>query len=127
MKQRMLIGPKSPLCSLSSTVSPLPALRPVLSPESLMVRPVSGSPSLEGLGMAILKSGDVKWHDVNLEVCVVSTGVRLYHTVNNIPGWGNLVYGGRSSPLHPIRSLLKVTCDLPDPTSHENMATVSLS
>ncbi|XP_067112568.1 tRNA wybutosine-synthesizing protein 4 [Osmerus mordax] len=131
--------------------SPLPSLRPVLSPVSLMVRPVSGLLSLEGLGMAstplrpdmvlltggsnrggrgaaarVLVTGQAAWRCASV-ASSTDWGVRLYHTVNNIPGWGNVVYGGRSSPLHPIRSLLKVTCDLADPTSHENMAAVSLS
>lgn len=39
-------------------------------------------------------------------------GVRLYHTVTPIPGVGAVVFGGRSSPLNPVRSLFKMTFSL---------------
>uniref|UniRef100_A0A671YD90 tRNA wybutosine-synthesizing protein 4 n=1 Tax=Sparus aurata TaxID=8175 RepID=A0A671YD90_SPAAU len=41
-------------------------------------------------------------------------GVRLYHTVTSLPGGGLVVYGGRSSPLNPIRGLFKITLDSGD-------------
>lgn len=38
-------------------------------------------------------------------------GVRLYHTATALPGGGVVVFGGRSSPLNPIRGLMRVTQD----------------
>ncbi|KAG8000978.1 tRNA wybutosine-synthesizing protein 4 [Nibea albiflora] len=38
-------------------------------------------------------------------------GVRLYHTLTSLPSGGVVVYGGRSSPLNPIRSLFRVTLE----------------
>lgn len=135
-------------------VSLLPPLEPMLSPVALVVRPVSGSVCMEGLGMAstplgpglvllcggssrggrgadarVLITGLAAWRNATV-TSSTDWGVRLYHTVNNVPGWGIVVYGGRSSPLHPIRSLLKVNydpCDLPDSASPEDMAPVELS
>lgn len=47
-------------------------------------------------------------------------GVRMYHSLTAVPGWGAVVFGGRTSPLHPIGSVLRVTYDLsslPDPSA----------
>lgn len=38
-------------------------------------------------------------------------GIRLYHTATSLPGGGVLVYGGRTSPLNPVRSLYRVTLE----------------
>ena len=57
-------------------------------------------------------------------------GVRLYHTVTSLPGGDSILYGGRSSPLNPIRSLLKVTvelCDPPESVGSEDQGIVKLS
>lgn len=47
-----------------------------------------------------------------------SPGVRLYHTVTSCPSGGAVVFGGRSSPLKPIRSVFKVNLDLCDLTEN---------
>lgn len=36
-------------------------------------------------------------------------GVRLYHTATSLSGGGAVVYGGRSSPLNPVKGLFKAT------------------
>ncbi|KAI4888426.1 hypothetical protein NFI96_000910 [Prochilodus magdalenae] len=41
-------------------------------------------------------------------------GVRLYHALTSVPGWGAVVTGGRTSPLNPMDSVLKVTYRLND-------------
>ena len=48
-------------------------------------------------------------------LCCLLPGVRLYHTATFVPGGHIVVYGGRSSPLNPIRGLVKVTLDLGGP------------
>lgn len=48
---------------------------------------------------------------VNSWLCCFLPGVRLYHTVTSLPRGGVVVYGGRSSPLNPIRSLFRVTLE----------------
>ncbi|CAK6967691.1 tRNA wybutosine-synthesizing protein 4 isoform X2 [Scomber scombrus] len=56
-------------------------------------------------------------------------GVRLYHTATPVPGGGTVVYGGRSSPLNPVRGLFKVTlhpCDPPGSVNSEDRDTVKL-
>ncbi|CDQ76681.1 unnamed protein product [Oncorhynchus mykiss] len=101
-------------------------------PPPLAVRPVVGEMCVEGLGMPlgpglVLLSGGSGWggrEDTTARVlirakggwrcaCVKSSndwGVILYHTVTSVPGRG-AVFGGRSSPLNPIRTLLRVTYD----------------
>uniref|UniRef100_A0A665VXN7 tRNA wybutosine-synthesizing protein 4 n=1 Tax=Echeneis naucrates TaxID=173247 RepID=A0A665VXN7_ECHNA len=51
--------------------------------------------------------------------CFAPPGVRLYHTVTSCPGGGFVVYGGRSSPLNPIRDLFRVTLDPCGPAPDE--------
>ncbi|KAJ8396314.1 hypothetical protein AAFF_G00018910 [Aldrovandia affinis] len=123
-------------------VSPVPCMSPALSPQSICVLPLAADPEgpcVEGLGMAsavlgpgvillsggsgrggrggaarVLIRGQAGWRCV----CVESQcGVRMYHTLTAVPGWGVVVFGGRSSPLNPIRSVLRMTYDpasLPD-------------
>lgn len=47
-------------------------------------------------------------------------GVRLYHSMTSVPGWGTVILGGRTSPLNPIDDILKVTY-LTDQFSPQNM------
>uniref|UniRef100_A0A1A8IU58 tRNA wybutosine-synthesizing protein 4 n=1 Tax=Nothobranchius kuhntae TaxID=321403 RepID=A0A1A8IU58_NOTKU len=100
------------------------------SPTVLPVRPIPVS--LEGLGMAstrlgpeqvMLTGGSSKggrlaetrallrgqegWRAVVEPF--VDLGVRLHHTVTCVPGGGVVIYGGRSSPLNPIRDIFRVT------------------
>ncbi|KAG9348695.1 hypothetical protein JZ751_029012 [Albula glossodonta] len=124
------------------SVSPVPCMSPTLSPQKHPVLPITGGPEgphVEGLGMAsavlgpgvilltggsgrggrggadmVLIRGQAGWRCVCLES---RTGVRMYHTLTAVPGWGCIVYGGRSSPLNPIGSVVRVTFDptsLPD-------------
>lgn len=37
--------------------------------------------------------------------------MRLYHTVTSLPGGGIVVFGGRSSPLNPVSSLVRLTME----------------
>lgn len=36
-------------------------------------------------------------------------GIRIYHSMTSVPGWGAVILGGRTSPLNPIDDILKVT------------------
>ncbi|XP_029980829.1 tRNA wybutosine-synthesizing protein 4 [Sphaeramia orbicularis] len=114
-------------------VSPLPSISPSLGPVALSVRTIPLS--MEGLGMAstlmspdhvLLTGGSSKGgrgaltsvlhrsHNGWKSVCVEPSGdlgVRLYHTGTSLPGGGVMVFGGRSSPLNPVKSLFKVTLD----------------
>uniref|UniRef100_A0A8C9ZDR5 tRNA wybutosine-synthesizing protein 4 n=1 Tax=Sander lucioperca TaxID=283035 RepID=A0A8C9ZDR5_SANLU len=56
---------------------------------------------------------EVSSSSVNSWVAVLP-GVRLHHTATSLPGGGVVVYGGRSSPLNPIRGLFRVTLDTRD-------------
>ncbi|TKS67878.1 tRNA wybutosine-synthesizing protein 4 [Collichthys lucidus] len=114
-------------------VSPVPSICPSWSHTALNVQTVPVC--IEGLGMAtalvrpghvlltggcsrggrgemtrILLRGQEGWRSVSVEPSV-DLGVRLYHTVTSLPRGGVVVYGGRSSPLNPIRSLFIVTLE----------------
>ncbi|KAJ8255237.1 hypothetical protein GJAV_G00202630 [Gymnothorax javanicus] len=122
--------------------SPLACLSPVLNRHTVCAVPLPGEgPCLEGLGMGsavlgpgamllsggsgkggrggqarLLIKGQESWRCVCMEP---QTGARTYHTLTAVPNWGVVVFGGRTSPLHPIRSVLRMTCDLsslPDPS-----------
>ncbi|XP_059199036.1 tRNA wybutosine-synthesizing protein 4 [Centropristis striata] len=133
-------------------VSPVPLVGPSWSPAALSVQTVPAC--LEGLGMAstpvspgqvlltggcskggrgaesrILIRGQEGWRSVSVET-PTELGVRLYHTASSLPGGGVLVYGGRSSPLNPIRSLYRVTLGSggpPGPLDSEEGDTEKLS
>ncbi|XP_030283503.1 tRNA wybutosine-synthesizing protein 4 [Sparus aurata] len=132
-------------------VSPLPSICPSWSLIALSVQIIPVR--MEGLGMAtsLLSPGQVLltggssrggrgavprillrnqegWRSVNVEPSV-DLGVRLYHTVTSLPGGGLVVYGGRSSPLNPIRGLFKITLDSGGPSGprdSEDQDTVKL-
>ncbi|KAL0963953.1 hypothetical protein UPYG_G00315730 [Umbra pygmaea] len=136
------------------TVSPIPVLKPAWSSLSLVVKPMVGELCVEGLGMAsstlapglvllcggsdragrgatarVLLRGKEGWRCAHVE-SPTTWGVRLYHTVTSVPGWGAVVFGGRSSPLSPIRTLLRVThdpCGLSDLAVNDNQGLVRLS
>ncbi|KAM3861873.1 LOW QUALITY PROTEIN: tRNA wybutosine-synthesizing protein 4 [Diretmus argenteus] len=116
-------------------VSPILPISLSRSPVTLSVRTIPGEVCVEGLGMAsscvgpgqvlltggssrggrstaaiVLLQGQAGWRCAHVEPSV-EWGVRLHHTVTSLPGGGAVVYGGRSSPLNPIRSLLRVTID----------------
>ncbi|XP_054470733.1 tRNA wybutosine-synthesizing protein 4 [Anoplopoma fimbria] len=120
-----------------SPVSPAASICPSWSSTSLSVRTIPVP--MEGLGMAstsvspgkvlltggssrggrgpvtrILLRGQDGWRSVSVEP-PVDLGVRLYHTATSLPGGGIVVYGGRSSPLNPIRGLFRVTLETRDP------------
>ncbi|GLD69912.1 tRNA wybutosine-synthesizing protein 4 isoform X2 [Lates japonicus] len=133
------------------SVSPLPSKSPSWSPVALSV--ITIPVCVEGLGMAstlvspgqvlltggssrggrgavarVLLRGQEGWRSVIVEPSV-DLGVRLYHTVTSCPGGGAVVYGGRSSPLNPIRGLFKVTlgpCGPPGPLDSEDRGAVKL-
>ncbi|XP_064185695.1 tRNA wybutosine-synthesizing protein 4 [Anguilla rostrata] len=144
----ILTASKGSLTS-QALVSPLsessvPCMLPALDQRTLRATPMQDGPEgpgLEGLGMAsavlgpgaillsggsgrggrgggatLLVRGPAGWSCVCMEP---QTGVRMYHTVTDVPGWGVLVFGGRTSPLNPIGSILRMTYDLsslPDPS-----------
>ncbi|XP_045909416.1 tRNA wybutosine-synthesizing protein 4 [Micropterus dolomieu] len=118
---------------LHAPVYPVSSVCPSWSATALSLRTVPVS--MEGLGMAsaLVRPGQVLltggssrggrravtrillrdqegWRFVCVEPSV-DLGVRLYHTVTSLPGGGIVVYGGRSSPLNPIRGLLRVNLD----------------
>ncbi|XP_031152334.1 tRNA wybutosine-synthesizing protein 4 isoform X2 [Sander lucioperca] len=131
--------------------APVPTICPSWSPTALSVRTVPVS--MEGLGMAstsvspgqvLLTGGSSRggrgpatrtllwgqkgWRSVSVEPSV-DLGVRLHHTATSLPGGGVVVYGGRSSPLNPIRGLFRVTLDTrgpPVPLDSEDRDTVKL-
>ncbi|XP_068184667.1 tRNA wybutosine-synthesizing protein 4 isoform X2 [Antennarius striatus] len=119
-----------------------------LSPPALSVQAIAIC--VEGLGMAtslvrprqvLLTGGSSKggrgaatrmllrcqegWTCVTVELSR-DLDVRLYHTATSLPGRGVVVYGGRSSPLKPVQSLLRVSLDPSDPPSSENTDSVKL-
>ncbi|XP_030643412.1 tRNA wybutosine-synthesizing protein 4 [Chanos chanos] len=127
--QSLIVPPKD---------SPIPLLRPQWKALPLSVRPMSASVSVEGLGMAsctlspgfillsggsgrggrdtaarVLIRGPADWSCARVE-SEMDWGVRLYHTMTVVPGWGVIVLGGRSSPLNPVGSILRVTYSLSD-------------
>lgn len=114
-------------------VSPVPSSCLSCSPTGLSVQTVPVC--MEGLGISssLLSPGGVlltggscrggrgaatrmllrdqeRWRPITVEPSV-DLGVRLYHTVTSLPGGGILVYGGRSSPLNPIKGLFRVTLE----------------
>ncbi|XP_069033486.1 tRNA wybutosine-synthesizing protein 4 isoform X2 [Embiotoca jacksoni] len=77
---------------------------------------------------SVLIRGQEGWRSISVEP-VEDLGVRLYHTVTCLPGRGAVVYGGRSSPLNPIRGLFKVTfdpCGPPCPPESEGQDSVKV-
>ncbi|KAM9850756.1 tRNA wybutosine-synthesizing protein 4 [Aulostomus maculatus] len=132
-------------------VSSGPTRSPSCSPRGLIVRTIPVC--VEGLGMAsaLLNTGEVLlaggssrggrgpltkvlrrglegWRSISVEP-LVQLGVRLYHTVTSIPGGGIVIYGGRSSPLNPIKSLFKVIphpCGSPGPLDSSDQEAVKL-
>ncbi|KAJ8283018.1 hypothetical protein COCON_G00055370 [Conger conger] len=75
-----------------------------------------------GDGARLLIRGPRGWRCVCMGP---QTGVRMYHTLTAIPDWGVVVFGGRTSPLHPIGSVLRMTYDLsslPDPSGPDGPA-----
>ncbi|CAB1347016.1 unnamed protein product [Coregonus sp. 'balchen'] len=112
---------------LPPIVSPIPPPRSALSPLSLVVTPMPGELCVEGLGMASTLLGPGL---VLLSGGSGRGGVQLYDSVTSVPRWGAVVFGGSSSPLHPIRTLFRVSydpCDLPDPVAPDNQASVRTS
>ncbi|KAJ8012659.1 hypothetical protein DPEC_G00045190 [Dallia pectoralis] len=136
------------------TGSTIPVMRLSLNSRSLVVRPMVGSLCVEGLGMAstslapgmvllcggsdrggrgavarVLSRNKEDWRCAPVDSSI-DWGVRLHHTVTSVPGWGAVVFGGRSSPRNPIGTLLRVTgaeCDRPDPVIPGDQALVRLS
>ncbi|KAM9347649.1 tRNA wybutosine-synthesizing protein 4 [Symphorus nematophorus] len=131
-------------------VSPFPSIGPSWSPTALNMQTIPVC--MEGLGMAtslvspgqvlltggssrggrgavtrILLRGQEGWRSISVGPSV-DLGVRLYHTTTSLPGGGIVVYGGRSSPLNPIRGLVKITLDPgspPGPPDSEGRDTVN--
>ncbi|KAM8855836.1 tRNA wybutosine-synthesizing protein 4 [Spinachia spinachia] len=134
----ILTASRGPLMA-QALLTPAPAagVRPSWSPTALSVRTVPVG--AEGLGMAstwlspgrvLLTGGSARggrgpatrmllrdeegWRSVSVEP-TGDLGVRLYHTATSLPGGGVVVFGGRSSPLNPIRGLVRVTPDALSP------------
>ncbi|XP_066544542.1 tRNA wybutosine-synthesizing protein 4 [Amia ocellicauda] len=122
-------------------VSVLAWLSPRFGPEPLAVRPLALLPGGDlaegrGLGVALLAPhvllltggggrggrggqggaarvlirGQAGWRCARVEPDA-DWGVRVFHTVTAVPGWGCVVLGGRSSPLSPVTRVLRVTYD----------------
>ncbi|KAK0147052.1 tRNA wybutosine-synthesizing protein 4 [Merluccius polli] len=114
------------------------------APVALSVRTTPGEACVEGLGMAAISLGPgwvlltggagkgsramapkclVRGQTGWRTACVLSStdwGIRRYHTLTAHPLGGAVVYGGRSSPLNPIGSLLRVTFDPCDRVEEED-------
>ncbi|XP_042282213.1 tRNA wybutosine-synthesizing protein 4 [Thunnus maccoyii] len=131
--------------------SPVSSISPSWSPIALTVRTIPVC--MKGLGMAstLVNTGQVLltggssrvgrgavarvflrglegWRSISVE-SPVDLGVRLYHTATSVPGGGTVVYGGRSSPLNPVRGLFKVTlhpCGPPGSLDSEDQGAVKL-
>ncbi|CAI5670702.1 tRNA wybutosine-synthesizing protein 4 isoform X1 [Oreochromis niloticus] len=109
------VGPSWSTTALS--VRTTPVCVEGLGMASVSVRPgwvlLTGGSSRGGRGAAIrlLLREQEGWRSVSVEPSA-DIDVRLYHTVTPIPGGGAVVYGGRSSPLNPVRSLFKMTFSL---------------
>ncbi|XP_072542727.1 tRNA wybutosine-synthesizing protein 4 [Salminus brasiliensis] len=128
----------SPALLVPPKESPVPLIVPKLEGFSLAARPLAGAPCVEAVGMAssvlepglLLLSGGfgrggrdtaamalirehTDWTRATVEL-QGDKGVRLYHTLTSVPGWGAVVTGGRTSPLNPIDRVLKLTCRLSD-------------
>ncbi|XP_047457740.1 tRNA wybutosine-synthesizing protein 4 isoform X2 [Mugil cephalus] len=122
------------------THPPVPSMIPHWSSTALIVRSIPLS--MEGLGMAstwirtgqvlltggssrggrgavtrVLLRGREGWRSISMPSA--DLGVRLYHTITSLPGGGALVFGGRSSPLSPNMSIVRVTCASPSPEKSE--------
>ncbi|KAG7231789.1 hypothetical protein INR49_009995 [Caranx melampygus] len=114
-------------------VSPVTCSSPAWSPAALSVKTIPAH--VEGLGMAscsvgpgqvlltggssrggrgalsrLLLRGQDDWRCVSVEPSA-DLGVRLYHTITPRPDGGLVLFGGRTSPLSPVRSLFRVTFD----------------
>ncbi|XP_070771347.1 tRNA wybutosine-synthesizing protein 4 [Enoplosus armatus] len=134
-------APASPVPSICSSwssttlsVRTIPVCVEGLGMASTLVSPgqvlLTGGSGKGGRGAAtrILLRGQEGWRSVSVEPSV-DLGVRLYHTVTSRPGGGIVVYGGRSSPLNPIRGLFRVNLDPggpPGPLDSEGRDTVKL-
>lgn len=131
-----------------AAASPLPSVCPSRSPAALSVQIVPVC--MEGLGMAstsvsagqvLLTGGSSRggrgsmmrillrdqegWRSVIVEPSV-DLGVRLYHSVTALPGGDFVVYGGRSSPLSPVKSTFRVTPGPVGPVASEERDTATL-
>ncbi|XP_028250219.1 tRNA wybutosine-synthesizing protein 4 [Parambassis ranga] len=80
----------------------------LLRPEQVLL---TGGSSRGGRGLLsrLLLRGQEGWRAISVDMSA-DLGARLYHTATGLPGGGVVVYGGRSSPLNPIKSLFKMTC-----------------
>ncbi|XP_015821263.1 tRNA wybutosine-synthesizing protein 4 isoform X2 [Nothobranchius furzeri] len=119
MEQALLPAPpvsSAPVISWSPTVLPV---RPIpvsleglgmastrLGPEQVMLTGGSSKGGRLAETRALLR-GQEGWRAVVEPF--VDLGVRLHHTVTCVPGGGVVIYGGRSSPLNPIRDIFRVT------------------
>lgn len=118
---------------LSIPASSLTIMSPSIGRKALSVRTIPVC--TEGLGMAsssvspnqvLLTGGSTKggreaqigmllknkesWKSVKVETSG-NFGVRLYHTVSALPRGGAIVFGGRTSPLNPVKNVCKLTFD----------------
>ncbi|XP_017558529.1 tRNA wybutosine-synthesizing protein 4 isoform X1 [Pygocentrus nattereri] len=138
----ILTASKGSLTSPALLNPPYESLIPLMAPElesfSMAVRPLEGAPCVEMVGMAssvlepgllllsggfgrggrrtaatALIRGKTGWTCATVELDG-DKGVRLYHALTPVPGWGAVITGGRTSPLNPIDSVLKVTYSLND-------------
>ncbi|XP_066542635.1 tRNA wybutosine-synthesizing protein 4 [Hoplias malabaricus] len=131
----------SPALLIPPEDSLVPQMFPDLEPFSLKAHPLPGAVCVEGLGMAsssglqpglLLLSGGSRRQGRDSAATVLiregadwtslpvkldsDKGVRLYHCLTSVPEWGAVVTGGRTSPLNPMDSVLKVTHSLSDQT-----------
>ncbi|XP_017325084.1 tRNA wybutosine-synthesizing protein 4 isoform X1 [Ictalurus punctatus] len=124
--------------------TPIPSLKPDLKGLPMAVRLMAGAPCVEAMGMAssllepgvVLLTGGCGRRGRNTAATLLirehtawrcataepegEKGVRLYHSMTSVPGWGAVIIGGRTSPLNPIDDILRVTY-LTDEFNSKNM------
>ncbi|XP_057707902.1 tRNA wybutosine-synthesizing protein 4 [Corythoichthys intestinalis] len=73
-----------------------------------------------GAPSRVLLKGSEGWRSAHVESSA-HLSVRLYHTATSVPGGVTLIYGGRSSPLNPVKGLLKVNLNVKDTSGPDNV------
>ncbi|XP_051566377.1 tRNA wybutosine-synthesizing protein 4 [Myxocyprinus asiaticus] len=129
----------------SPKVSSIPRMTQRAEHPSLVVQPMCGSAFVEAVGMAsavlrpgiILLTGGcgrggrdtaarvlIKEQSAWKCACVEPQGdrvVSLYQSLTSVPGGGAVLFGGRTSPLNPLGSIVRVTFALDDHPSENKV------
>lgn len=96
----------------------------LLEPNVLMLTGGFGRSGRE-TAVRVLIKGQAGWNWASVDTSA-DWGARLYHSMTAVPGWGALVFGGRSSPLKPFGDVLSMTYDLKEHTASSASMSVSI-